>query len=42
MPRNVYFLISEAISIQYSIVTDGQTDIHRPKASTALTHSIMR
>jgi len=34
--------ISLAVSIQYTIVTDGQTDGHRTPASTAITHSVAR
>jgi len=34
--------LSVAIWIQYTYVTDGQTDGHRPTASTALTRSVER
>jgi len=33
-------MISLAVSIQYTSVTDGQTDGHLPTASTALLHSV--
>ena len=34
--------ISSAVQIQYTNVTDRQTDIHRPTAKTALSHSVAR
>ena len=34
--------ISSAVWIQYTNVTDGQTDGHRVTAKTALTHSVVR
>jgi len=36
------FMISLAVWIQYTSVTDGQTDRHRPTTSTAKTHSVAR
>ena len=32
-------MMSSAVWIQYTTVTEGRTDGHRPTASTALTHS---
>jgi len=37
--RERSFTIFSVLWIQYTGVTDGQTDGHRPTASTALTHS---
>ena len=34
--------ISSAVWIQYTNITDGRTDRHRPTAKTALTHSVAR
>jgi len=34
--------ISSAVWIQYTNVTDGQTDRHRATGKTALTHNVAR
>jgi len=36
--REKHMMLSSAISMQCTSVTDGQTDVHRPTASTALAH----